>query len=320
MSKGKLVISLDFELMWGVRDHHNHHTYGEQIEAVHSTIPRMINLFDTYGVKATFSAVGMLFARDLQELESYIPDLKPSYAKFDLSPYPTYLKSNAVSEHERLHFAPTLIDQIKDSDHEIGTHSFSHYYCLEDGQTLEQFESDLKSAIAIAENKGIEVNSIVFPRNQFNQDYLEVCKRNNISSVRGTENSWLYEARNRQNESSLRRALRLLDAYINISGHHCHSIEETDDSIPINIPASRFLRPYSSALAFLEGLKLNRIKKSMKFAARNGLCYHLWWHPHNFSRNTEQNFKQLDQVLKYYLKLNQKYGMESLTMTDLSEQ
>ena len=38
------------------------------------------------------------------------------------------------------HFGLSLVRRIKDCPHqEIGTHTFSHYYCLEDGQTPEHF-------------------------------------------------------------------------------------------------------------------------------------------------------------------------------------
>ena len=320
MSQGKFVISLDFELMWGVRDHHNYQTYGREIEAVHETVPKLIDLFNEFGVKATFSAVGMLFAKDREELEQYLPTKKPSYTKFDLSPYPTYLNSSSIAEHDKLHFAADLIDQLRQSPHEIGTHTFSHYYCLEEGQNKEQFKADLQSAVAIALAKGVELNSIVFPRNQFNKTYLEVCAELGITSVRGTENSWLYKARNREEESQLRRAFRLIDAYVNISGHHCYDKKDAKQSIPMNIAASRFLRPYSPKLYMLEKLKIRRIQKSIVHAAKNGLCYHLWWHPHNFSRNTEQNVDQLRSILGYYQKMNQKYGMASCTMTEISSE
>ena len=57
----------------------------------------------------------------------------------------------------------------------------------------------------------------------------------------------------------------------------------------------------------------------MKHAAKNGLLYHLWWHPHNFGANTEENFKTLEEILKYYEFLNKKYGFESKTMKDTGE-
>lgn len=63
MVHGKFVISLDFELMWGVRDKKSKELYGEQILGVHQVIPKLLEIFTIYGVEATFSTVGFLFLK-----------------------------------------------------------------------------------------------------------------------------------------------------------------------------------------------------------------------------------------------------------------
>ena len=61
-----------------------------------------------------------------------------------------------------------LIDLIKNTrGQEIATHTFSHYYCLEEGQDIQSFESDLKKALEIAKNNGCLIKSIVFPAINF---------------------------------------------------------------------------------------------------------------------------------------------------------
>ena len=85
-----------------------------------------------------------------------------------------------------------------------------------------------------------------------------------------------------------------------------------------NIPASRFLRPYSRRLAIFEPLQLRRIKKAMTYAAMHGEVYHLWWHPHNFGRDTEKNIAFLTKILDHFKTLQEKYDMESVTMRTLA--
>jgi len=68
----------------------------------------------------------------------------------------------------------------------------------------------------------------------------------------------------------------------------------------------------------LESLKIRRIKKAMTYAAKNNLIYHLWWHPHNFGRNTEENLKNLKSILDHYKYLNDKYNFESLSMEEIT--
>lgn len=315
---GKFIISLDFELLWGVRDKKTPETYGENILGVWEALPEMIKTFEKHDVKATFATVGFLFATSKKELLSFCPIDKPNYKNSNFSPYNGHF--DLLDEKEdRYHFASKLIDLIsKHSKQEIATHTFSHYYCLEHGQTKEDFKNDTLAAIEIAKRKNIEIKSLVFPRNQFNDEYLEVIKSLGITSYRGNERVWFHKASNGEEEKLMKRAFRLLDTYMNISGHNCYSLEGIAGKKPFDIASSRFLRPYSSKLKILEGLRLRRILKSMTYAAKNGKIYHLWWHPHNFGVNPKENFNFLNKILTHYTTLNTQFGFESLTMKDLS--
>jgi Polysaccharide deacetylase len=320
MNNGKFIISLDFELMWGVRDKRTIENYGENIKGVHEVIPKLLRLFKDYEIKATFSTVGLLFFETKKELLEKLPNIKPSYNNSNLSPYNNNFKTIGDNfESDIYHFAPNLIKEIqKYPEQEIGTHTFSHYYCLEPGQTIDAFRGDIESAIAIAKKYNVVLSSLIFPRNQFNGEYLKICLELGIICYRGNEHSWIYEAKKEENENILRRGIRLLDAYINLSGHNCYSDSYMKSKNPIDIPSSRFLRPYSSKTKMLEWFRLNRIKSGMTHAAKNNLTYHLWWHPHNFGLNQNQNLAFLVKILVHYNKLNQKYNFKSYTMTELA--
>lgn len=322
MENGKFVISLDFELMWGVRDKMTVQEYGENIKGVQSVIPKLLDLFSRYKIKATFATVGFLFFKTKNELLQNLPEKYPGYSIKKYLPYESYF-DEVGEDHQQdiLHFAPLLIEKIFHCpEHEIGTHTFSHYYCLEKGQTIDEFRDDLLKAIAVAEKSNIKISSLVFPRNQFKDSYLEVCKGMGIICYRGNEHSWLYRAKNAESENRIRRAFRLLDAYVNISGHNCYSDHYLKQNYPVNIPASRFLRPYSPALKKLDGLKLKMITSGMTYAAQKNLTYHLWWHPHNFGINQDKNFEFLEKILSHYEILNSQYGFESITMSNLAKQ
>jgi len=320
MSNGKFVVSLDFELMWGVRDIKDKKTYGNNIIGVHKVIPKLLEVFRKYDIKATFSTVGLLFFESKQELLANIPEIKPLYDDPNLSPYNGHFDIlDNDFKSDLYHFAPILIKEIqKYPEQEIGTHTFSHYYCLEQGQTIETFKEDIMSAINIAKKFNVSITSLVFPRNQFNEDYLKICLELDIICYRGNEHSWIYKAKNGENESYFRRAFRLLDAYINLSGHNCYSDQYIKSKMPIDIPSSRFLRPFSHKTKFLDRLRLFRIKSGMTYAAKNNLTYHLWWHPHNFGINQNENFNFLEKILTHYQLLNTKYDFQSYTMSTLA--
>lgn len=317
---GQFVISLDFELMWGVRDKRTIDNYGTNILGVRKAIPEMLRLFDKYGVKATFSTVGFLFAQNKTELLQYRPSRLPAYTEKKLSPYIAVDHIGNDEKEDPYHFGYSLLELIiKSGHHEVGTHTFSHYYCLEDGQTIEAFKEDMNAAKKIAAAKNSTIRSLVFPRNQFNQEYLSVCKEAGIDSYRGNPVSWLYEPRRKNDENHFRRAFRFIDAYINLTGYHCHTKGSAGTSYPVNIAASRFLRPYNKKLAFLDFLRLRRIKNAMRHAAKNKKLFHLWWHPHNFGVNLAENIHFLEDILLYYKRLHTKYGFHSSTMSGITD-
>lgn len=321
---GILTVSLDFELFWGVRDKLTLENYGAAIAGVRQAVPRLLELFTKYEIHATWAAVGFLYFRDLEELCRNAPSIRPEYADDSLNPY-SYVRSPACREVEPHYlFAPDLIQAIAGAaNQELATHTFSHYYCLEPGQTVEQFRSDLQAAIQVEEQRaGRRPESLIFPRNQFNPEYLHVCADLGIRCYRGNQDARVYEAGCHRENTAPLRALRLLDSYVNVTGHHGYSLEDLRRRArgePVDVPASMILRSWSRPLRRLEPLKARRIQASLSWCARRLLLYHLWWHPHNFGVDQEENFGQLEVILGHFHALRARYGMQSLTMAEVAE-
>lgn len=317
--RGTFVISLDFELNWGVRDQQTLAQYGPNLLGVRRAVPAMLALFEEFGLHATWATVGLLFFDTKADLLAHLPAVRPQYADPYLSPYGALDAVGPTEAADPYHYGRSLLEQIRRvPGQEIGTHTFCHYYCLERGQTPEAFRHDLQAAVRIGQERGMPVRSLVFPRNQYNPAYLDICREFGITSYRGNEQSWIYKERSEEQQSLYKRGARLLDAYVNLSGHHGHSLAEVARTVPFNIPASRFLRPWSGRLRGLEGLRLRRIVAGLEHAARHGQLYHLWWHPHNFGANLPQNMAVLRRIAEHYRHLQQRYGMESLAMGEVA--
>jgi peptidoglycan/xylan/chitin deacetylase (PgdA/CDA1 family) len=315
-NKGVFVISLDYELLWGVWDVTTIEKYGNHITGVKEVIPRLLSLFAQYDFKATFATVGILFAKNKETLLAYLPDIKPGYSNPDYDVYKKEFDVMGFDESDDpYHFGYSLFEQIKQSGHEMATHTFSHYFCLESGQTAATFDADIKAAKKIAATNGVELSSIVFPRNQINPDYFNVLLENGIKVYRGNPVSWIYNPRKFSAEVPLIRLFRLLDTYFPISGYNTHRIN-SDGEFPVNIPASRFLKPYNKNLAWLEKLKLKRIMNEMTRAAKNNELYHLWWHPHNFGVNIHENMNNLTVLLNHFRFLQEQYDFTNCTMKE----
>ncbi|MGG9960072.1 polysaccharide deacetylase family protein [Ferruginibacter sp. SUN106] len=314
--KGLFIISLDFELFWGVWDVTTREKYGDNILGVKDVIPRLISLFDLYNFKATFATVGFLFAKNKKELLAALPGNKPAYSNDNYNVYSREIPAVGNDEvDDPYHFGYSLFQQLQQTGHEISTHTFSHYYCLEEGQCAEEFEADIIAAKNIATANGITLYSIVFPRNQVNEEYLTVLKDNGIAVYRGNPTSWIYKPRKFTAEVPFIRLCRLLDTYFPISGYNTHIIKK-EEGLPVNVPASRFLKPYNKNLAWLEKMKLNRIMNEMTRAAKENEAYHLWWHPHNFGVNITENMANLTIILDHFQTLQKKYGFANCTMKE----
>jgi len=220
------------------------------------------------------------------------------------------------------HFGTHLISEIRSRNrHEIASHTFSHYYCLEPTQSVRAFAADLESAKKVAQEFGVDLRSIVFPRNQYDEKHLSVIRDHGFTSYRGNEPAWFYTARAGSVYFSLpHRLFRLLDTYFNLSGPN---IYDPADLIrkgkPYNLQASRMLRPYSKARTLLDPIRLRRICSSMTRAAQEGKIYHLWWHPHNFGVDQDENLEFLSKILDCNRSLKDRYGFQSLTMGTLAE-
>lgn len=306
---GTLIVSLDFELFWGMHDCVEQDQYAPNILGGRDAIPKMLDLFRHFGIHATWASVGMLFAKSPAELKAYLPAQMPSYTLDKLSPYPFL---DTLKEGDPLYFAPELPDLIaKNPGQELGSHTFCHYYCREEGQTTEQFRQDMIAAKAIAADRGYTLNSVILPRNQSEPPYTQVLRDVGYTSYRDEENDWIHE---RVKFRPLMRLLRLMDVYLPLTGHGCFT-PKNEDGI-VNIVGSRMYKP--KFIGLLEPLKMRRIKKQMLYAAKHDLCFHLWWHPHNVGVDTDYHLHQLEEIFSYYEELRKTYGMRSLNMGEVT--
>ncbi len=317
---GSFVISLDCELFWGVRDKRRLQDYRENLLGDRQVVPRLLDLFDEFDVHATWAFVGFLFYSDRSSLVSNLPERQPHYANTRFSPYAELAELGEDESLDPFHFGGSLIEEVlRHPGQEVASHTFSHFYCLEEGQTLEDFRADLEANCRAARRHGIDLRSLVFPRNQVNPDYLEVCHDLGIRAYRGNTSSWLYRGMNEDEESKLRRALRYADAFVSLTGNRIVRPDGNGAKVPVDVKASRFLYPQYWWSAPLDGMRIRRIANEMRAAARDGYCYHIWWHPHNFGVNQEANLRILRRILEVYRDLHDEYGFEALSMSEVAD-
>jgi hypothetical protein len=248
---------------------------------------------------------------------AHYPGHRPNYHNAALSPYESII--NEIGEDEDSdpwHFGRSLVEKILQTDgQEMATHTYSHYYCLEQGQTVAAFQADLESAIAIMSSTAATPKSIVFPRNQMTAAHITACSTVGINVFRGNPASYAYRSRAGEDNGPFVRAVRFLDSSMPLTGRHSYPPPSRQGSA-INVKASRFFRPFSPRLGRLNELHVARIISEMSHAARKGEVYHLWCHPHNFGRHTSVQLERLEVILRTYQRLSEELGMRSVTMLE----
>lgn len=320
LSQPVLLVSLDFELHWGVRDRVSPDSpYRTALLGARKAIPKLLELFTRHEIAATWASVGFLFAKDKKEFDQILPEphLRPRYNNMALDPYREAVGNN--EEDDPLHYARSLVEAIAATPRqEVGSHTFSHFYCQEAGADEVAFEADLVAAVAAARRVGVELKSFVFPRNQVNDAYLPILLQHGFTCYRGEEES--FGSGDPTGLVGLaRRAYRLLDSYWNLSGPNFFHLRPASHKEQLeNFRASRFLRPAGRSKV-LDRLQMRRLKQSLHEAALNRGVFHLWWHPHNFGVNTEVNLDYLAEFLGEFQELRKSTGMVSMTMRELAE-
>lgn len=317
MKQPTLIVSLDFELFWGMQDRCPLSEYETNVLGGRKAIPQMLTLFQKHGIHATWATVGFQFAENFDELKTFFPqqNLLPTYENPAFSPYRCFDSIGTDEASAPCFYAPSLIEKIAaTSGQEIGSHTFSHYYCRESGQTTEQFRADMEAAKAIAKCHGYDLKSVILPRNQCEPEYTKVLTDLGFTAYRDEENDWIHE---KIKLRPLLRLLRLADVYLPLTGQGGY--EPKLEAGIVNLVGSRMYKPYFKPLSFLEPLKVRRIKKQMLHAAKKGLTFHLWWHPHNVGIHTDFHLKQLEEIFGYYEELKVKYGMRSMNMGEVAQ-
>ena len=313
------MISLDFELHWGVRDHvpRNDPVY-RCLPEERRAVQDLLSVFAERRIRATWATVGFLFASRRDELAPHFPSIRPAYRRSELDPYGETIGPD--ENHDPEHLAGSLVDLIAASPgQEVASHTFSHYYCLEPDQNEAMFRADLAAAQSVARGRGLSVSSLVLPRNQWNPAYAGAVLDLGFRCIRGNQRSWAH--RPAPGRGDLRqRAARLADTYVGVSPPPTTAWSEVVlPSGLCDIPASAFLRPYHARRRQLEPLRRARLRSGLRHAARAGRIFHLWWHPYNFAHNRKENLSLLEHVLDDFDDLSRSEGIETLTMSDVSD-
>lgn len=302
---GALVISLDFELYWGVPELFTLGRYQEHIQGVQKVVPSLLRLFEAREIAVTWATVGAIGITNHQDLAAYAEKI-PSGAHSDVLRY-TLLNRSADRNDARF-FAPALIAEIlKTKRQEYATHSVFHTHALSSGQAA--FAADIACLPSLNKKLGLpQPVSIVLPRNQYDTKTLQTCRNIGLRCFRPTPSQWY--SRPAKRETLARRGARLVDSYFDVFDDLTRTVETTEQMV--GVPGSAFFR----ASAPLHRRMRARLETALHLAAKRHEIFHLWWHPHNFGANPADCLNALEGVLDVFDTCRVRHGMRSASMGD----
>jgi len=293
---GALCISIDVELAWGIWDKPSaeYHERCARHEAM--IVRRLIELFETYEVSATWAIVGRLLERDAG--------------------------AAATTPHgDRIWYAPGVIEAIQRArvPQDIGSHSYGHVYFGETPRAA--LRRDLAAARRVHDAHGLPFTSFVFPRNQV--AHLDLLREAGVGVFRSTDRGWHMTVRDRLGARAGRVA-NLADKLLPIPPSPVQPIDhpiddpmaapvesaerDTGGRAPGNAPAAARVLvelPSSMLLMARNGLRraihpasiAGKARLGLRAARRAGGTFHLWFHPSNFYYEPEAQLATLADIV-----------------------
>jgi peptidoglycan/xylan/chitin deacetylase (PgdA/CDA1 family) len=309
---GVMVLSLDFELSWGRFDKLSLGELDAQSLQERNQIKRLLALLDRYEIPATWATVGHLMldscTRDHGGQAHIEVASRPRYSWFsrDWFCFDPCTKASISPAW----YAPDIVDWIKGAKvrHEIGSHSFAHIYYGDPECAPSVARADLQAAADAASQKGVSLNSFVFPRNQVG--HLQLLKEFGFQAYRGEMPAVIPGAR-----GHLRRVANLLDTLCAVAPKPV-TAEEVMPGL-WNIPGNHFFMARDGIRKYIPiASRVRKGKKGIDNAVKTGQLYHLWFHPFNLNSDSDAMFSGLEQIFSYACRMREEGRLNILTMVD----
>jgi peptidoglycan/xylan/chitin deacetylase (PgdA/CDA1 family) len=276
--KPVFTVSIDLELLWGTLDRE----YSGKFRSICQTerrcvIDRLLQLFTEYRIEATWAVVGNLFQAERSE--------------------------------DDLLRAADLIGRIRRCPvpQEIGCHTLSHAVLGECPRAVA--ERELSECARIASENGLELSSLVFPRNRVG--HLDVARRLGFTCYRGAEPHWYAGA-----PRAVRRIGHLAEI---LAAHTPPAVQPAWENGIWNIPGSMLYTPSFGIRRLVPvWLRVLRARRGLANAVRANRIFHLWFHPTDLVIRMDAMLDGLRQILSQAARLRDQGRLAILPMRDLA--
>lgn len=288
MKQGTFIISLDCEGKWGVAekvyDHHRRTLTNENLELAYRKI---LKLFSEYDTTATFAFV-LAFTMETNDWLRF-KDRFRDLQMFGSNRLRYFREAEARKDFDGW-FCPQALDlTLESGGHEIACHGFSHLQMQETNLDRESAEHEIATACEIAEHKGIELETFVYPRNLVG--HTDVLRKAGFAGYR--ERKVTMQGQFGRLQSLLSEWNIAQSAQTRLPSHHGM----------VRIPPGEFFNwRYGMRKAVPASLTVHRWRSILNSAATQGRVAHLWLHPRNLI-DGPGTFGVLKQVISLASKL-----------------
>jgi len=302
--RGVFTLSLDTELAWGSFDKDGVERFGDAYRQTPSVVERLCACFDEYDVSATWALVAHLLA-DCPTHGGPDDEGDAERAAW-LSRAPC-----STGVDRSLWYVPDLLETIRgcDTPQDVGLHGYSHLVFGDHSRAAA--DAELRDALAVADEVGLDPASFVYPRNEV--AHVDLLAEHGFDVFRGVDARWYEQAP----LGAGRKPLRFLDE---ATARAPPAVEPTARQGVVCVPGSQVLRPAHGPWAWTPtGSQARRARKGLDRAVDTGGIFHLWWHPFNLAGDVDHHLAVLEDILTYVDALRADDDLEIMTMTDVAD-
>ena len=315
LERGAMVVSLDFELIWGTIDLFGAGRFRHAVEVERAmVVDRLLDLFVRHDIAATWCIVGHLFLERCEAVAGVAhPDIvRPRHDWVD-GDWLAHDPCGSEASHP-LHYGRSLVRRIQACPvrQEIGSHSFSHVVFGDTGCSRAAADSDLAACRRHAEELDVTLRSFAFPRNRVG--HLDVVAEHGFTSYRAPEPAWYDRPRVPEAARRAGHLLKVLSAWrppvttpSRTAGGLCR------------LPASMMYFPMHGRRRWIPAsLRVRRALRGLADAAAQRKVFHMWFHPTNMADEADAMFAGLDRILSAAADLRRRGELDVLTMEELA--
>lgn len=288
INSGTFVLSLDCEGKWGVADHLTGKSSLINSSSLSDAYSFINNELNDKRIKST-----MAFTSLFTVSEKVIKSHADSIREMSALGHSWYDPIIAMIDNEDFDgwIGNSYFNDVLKYGHDIAWHGFTHHI-LSDDVNDEVAKYEIESGIAISKDHGIDVKSIIFPRNVIGKK--EILSSYGFNYYRGYQHQKSIISGN--------RFLRVIDEF-NILKKSQDNTYINDSSGMVELPSGYFLNwPSGYRNIVPRVFTVKRWQSMLDDAAKNNKQVHMWFHPHNLitaPRMRETFTKLLDMVSSY---------------------